>query len=44
MIIKNQLAVVALQSVIVDVGRYSQNLVRIGFNSAQGDYADGKAT
>src|SRR4029079_3638032 len=33
-IIQNQLVVVALQSVIVDAGRYPQNLVRIGFSSA----------
>src|SRR5215469_13601215 len=33
-IIENQLAVVPLQSDIVDVGRYPQNLVWIGFSSA----------
>jgi hypothetical protein len=33
-IIQNQLVVVALQSVIVDAGRYPQNLVRIGFNNS----------
>jgi len=33
MIIENQSVIVALQSVIIDVGRYPQNLVRIGFNS-----------
>ena len=34
MIIENQLVVVGLQSVIVDVGRYPQNLLRIGFNNS----------
>src|SRR4029079_11802049 len=34
MIIEDQLVVVAPQNVIVDVGRYPQNFVRIGFNNS----------